>query len=58
MAGLRKMEKAKKTMIYMEEEMHTYLKGLAHSHRVSMAELVRMILTNYMRRHPAKAVQR
>jgi hypothetical protein len=50
MAGLKKMEKPKKTLLYMEEDMYTYLKGLAYRHRVSVAELVRMVLDNYIKK--------
>jgi hypothetical protein len=48
----------KKTMIYLDQEEHTKLKYLALDEGVSMAELIRRAVTDYLKRHPRKAVKR
>jgi ribbon-helix-helix CopG family protein len=47
----------KKTMIYLEEGEHMRLKYLALDQGVSMAELIRRAVTEYLRRHRRKAVR-
>lgn len=48
----------KKTMIYLEEAEHTRLKYLALDEGVSMAELIRRAVSEYLKRHPRKGVKR
>ena len=43
----------KKTMIYLEPEMHERLRLLAFDERVSMAELIRRAVTDYLKAHPS-----
>ena len=52
MAGFRKMEQAKRTTVFLEEAQHAYLKRLAQAQRVPLAELIRMILSNYINEQP------
>lgn len=44
----RKGEKIMKTMIYLTEETHTRLKHLAVDKRVSMSELIRRAVDEYL----------
>jgi Ribbon-helix-helix protein, copG family len=46
------MKKIKKTMIYMEEAEHWRLRHLALDTGVSMAELIRRAIADYLKRHP------
>ena len=46
--------KALKTMIYLEEEIHTRLKYIAVDERVSMAELIRRAVDEYLKKYPKK----
>ncbi len=48
MAGLKKMEKPKKTMIYMEEVMFEEIKKQAQARQISAADLIRDALTRYL----------
>jgi predicted HicB family RNase H-like nuclease len=49
----------KKTMIYLDEDMHTRLKYLALDQRVSMAELIRRAVTKvYGAKGPARKAVR
>jgi predicted transcriptional regulator len=48
----------KKTMIYLDEDTHLRLKYMALDERVSMAELIRRAVADYMKRHPGKAVRK
>jgi hypothetical protein len=50
--------KIKKTMIYMDEDEHMRLKYLALDEGISMAELIRRAVAEYLKRHPRKAVKR
>lgn len=50
----RKGMKALKTMIYLEEEIHTQLKHMAVDERVSMAELIRRAVDEYLKKYPKK----
>jgi hypothetical protein len=54
------MAKTQKTMIYLGEAEHTRLKYLALDERVSMAELIRRAVDEYLKRHgkARKAVKR
>jgi predicted HicB family RNase H-like nuclease len=47
----KKMDKAKKTMIYLDEAVHTAIKEVAWRERVSMAEFIRRALAEYMKGH-------
>ena len=42
----------KKTMIYLEEDMQLRLKYLALDERVSMAELIRRAIAEYLKTQP------
>jgi hypothetical protein len=48
------MAKIQKTMIYLGEAEHTRLKYLALDERVSMAELIRRAIADYLKRYPGK----
>jgi predicted HicB family RNase H-like nuclease len=50
--------KIKKTMIYLDEDEHTRLKYLALDERVSMAELIRRAVREYLKQQPRKAVRK
>ncbi len=43
-----------KTMIYLEESAHLRLKHLAVDERVSMSELMRRIVNDYLEKHSKK----
>ena len=43
-----------KTMIYLEEDVHTRLKHLAVDERVSMTELIRRAVDEYLEKHSKK----
>ncbi len=44
----RKVVKTMKTMIYLEEEIHNQLRHLAVDERVSMSELIRRAVDEYL----------
>jgi hypothetical protein len=46
--------KIMKTMIYLEEEAHSQLKHLAVDEHVSMSELIRRAVDEYLRKYPKK----
>jgi predicted transcriptional regulator len=48
----------KKTMIYLDEDTHTRLKYLALDQRVSMAELIRRAVAEYLKGQRRKAVRK
>jgi hypothetical protein len=50
----RKGVKIMKTMIYLEEDAHLRLKHLAVDEHVSMSELIRRAVDEYLRTHPKK----
>jgi Ribbon-helix-helix protein, copG family len=50
----KKGETTMKTMIYMDESTHTRLKHIAVDERVSMAELIRKAVDEYLGRHYSK----
>jgi len=43
-----------KTMIYLDQQVHTRLKYLALDKRVSMAELIRRAVDEYLKKIPKK----
>ncbi|MEE8113448.1 MAG: CopG family transcriptional regulator [Nitrososphaerales archaeon] len=43
-----------KTMIYLDDKVHTRLKYLALDKRVSMAELIRRAVDEYLKKIPKK----
>lgn len=43
-----------KTMIYLEEEAHLRLKHLAVDEHVSMSELIRRLVDEYLEKHSKK----
>lgn len=43
-----------KTMVYLDEEAHTRLKHLAVDEHVSMSELVRRAVDEFLRQHKKK----
>ena len=43
-----------KTMIYLAPEMHERLRYMALDEKVSMAELIRRAVTDYLKAHPRK----
>jgi len=43
-----------KSMIYLDEKVHTRLKYLALDQRVSMAELIRRAVDEYLKKIPKK----
>jgi predicted transcriptional regulator len=43
-----------KTMIYLDEEAHTRLKHLAVDERVSMAELIRRAVDEFLKKYKQK----
>ena len=49
----RKGVKTMKTMIYLEEEAHNRLKHIAVDERVSMAELIRRAVDDFLKKHRA-----
>ncbi len=49
--------KIMKTMIYLEEEAHLRLKHLAVDERISMAEVIRRALDEYLSKHPKKGAR-
>jgi predicted transcriptional regulator len=46
--------KIMKTMIYLEEDTHRRLKHLAVDERVSMSELIRRAVDEYLEKYPKK----
>ena len=48
MAGVKKMENAKATVIYLDEAMHEEVKQRASDAGISMAEFIRVALAHYM----------
>ena len=50
----RKGVKVMKTMIYLEEDTHLRLKHLAVDKRVSMSELIRRAVDEYLSKHSKK----
>jgi metal-responsive CopG/Arc/MetJ family transcriptional regulator len=46
--------KIMKTMIYLEEDIHSQLKHLAVDERVSMSELIRRAVDEYLKNYPKK----
>ena len=50
----RKGVKTFKTMIYLEENIHNRLKHLAVDERLSMAELIRRAVDEYLKKYPSK----
>jgi len=50
----RKGVKIMKTMIYLEEDIHDRLKHLAVDERLSMAELIRRAVDEYLKKYPKK----
>jgi predicted transcriptional regulator len=46
--------KVMKTMIYLEEDTHLRLKHLAVDERVSMSELIRRAVDEYLKKNPKK----
>ena len=44
--------KVVKTMIYLEEDVHLRLKHLAVDERLSMAELIRRAVDEYLKQYP------
>ena len=60
MAGLKKMENATRTLIYLDQAVLDAIKHRALTAGVSMADLVRQAINEYLKRHPAtrKAVRR
>ena len=50
----RKGVKTFKTMIYLEENIHNRLKHLAVDERLSMAELIRRAVDEYLKKYPKK----
>jgi len=46
--------KTLKTMIYLEEDVHNRLKHLAVDERLSMAELIRRAVDEYLKKYPRK----
>ncbi len=49
----RKGVKIMKTMIYLEEETHTQLRHFAVDERVSMAELIRRAVDDFLKKRHA-----
>ena len=50
----RKGGEIMKTMIYLDQQVHTRLKYLALDKRVSMAELIRRAVDEYLKKIPKK----
>jgi len=50
----RKGVKIMKTMIYLDEKVHNRLKHIAADGRVSMAELIRRAVDEYLKKIPKK----
>jgi hypothetical protein len=50
----RKGVRTLKTMIYLEEDIHNRLKHLAVDERLSMAELIRRAVDEYLKKYPKK----
>ena len=50
----RKGGEIMKTMIYLDQRVHTRLKYLALDQRVSMAELIRRAVDEYLKKIPKK----
>jgi len=44
-----------KTMIYLEEDVHLRLKHLAVDERLSMAELIRRAVDEYLKKYPVQS---
>ena len=52
MAGLKKMENPKKTMIYLDESMHQAVKYRAMTAGMSMSDLIRQIIAEHLPKPP------
>ena len=50
----RKGVKIMKTMIYLDDKVHNRLKHIAADGRVSMAELIRRAVDEYLKKIPTK----
>jgi len=57
MAGLRKMEEARRTLIYLDQSVYDEVKERAAAAQVSMADLIRQAVNEFLKRH-RKAVKR
>jgi predicted HicB family RNase H-like nuclease len=54
----RKGTQMKKTMVYLDEDEHLRLRYLALDQRVSMAELIRRAVRQYLKQQPRKGVRK
>jgi Ribbon-helix-helix protein, copG family len=54
----RKEGTPRKTMIYLEEAVFEHLRGLAFDERVSMAEIIRRALDEYLKKYPKKGARK
>ena len=54
----RKGVKIMKTMIYLEEEAHSRLRHLSVDERVSMSELIRRAVDEFLKKYPKKGGRR
>jgi predicted DNA-binding ribbon-helix-helix protein len=54
----RKEGTPRKTMIYLEDAVFEKLRGLAFDERVSMAELIRRAVDEYLKKYPKKGAVR
>jgi hypothetical protein len=58
MANIKKMVKAKRTMVYLDESELEAAKRFAAASRLSLAELMRQALAQYLKSQQRKAVRR
>jgi hypothetical protein len=54
----RKEGTPRKTMIYLEEAIYERLRLLAFDERISMAEVIRRALDDYLKNYPKKGASR
>ena len=54
MANIKKMEKARRTMIYLDESELQAAKRFAAASRLSLAELIRQALSSYLKSQARK----
>jgi Ribbon-helix-helix protein, copG family len=58
MAGLKKMEQARRTLIYLDQTVYDTVKWRAQAEGVSMADLIRRAVSEHLRRPARKAVRK
>jgi Ribbon-helix-helix protein, copG family len=57
MANTKRMERARRTTVFLDENEHEAAKRFAAASRISVAELIRLALAQYLKSQARKAVR-